>query len=49
MYSGPIFCRGCEHLKTYCEMNMPATLFHYCELEHCCIENKEPPKEEDNK
>jgi len=36
----PLFCRKCKHLKTYCTMNNPAGLYHYCELEHCELENK---------
>ena len=45
-YSGPIFCRGCKHLKTYTSMNMPSVFWYYCDLEHCELENKKGDKDE---
>lgn len=48
MFSGPIFCKGCEHLKVApVPMNMPGYISYYCELEHCYLENKNLTEEED--
>lgn len=45
MNDEPIFCRGCKHLKTYCTINNPAGLYHYCDLEHCELEDKKENEE----